>query len=161
MTIDQLVSIETCLHTSLTCVIACEYLAVSTLSEHPAIVFSRPETREGAQQPGMLQIWSLDTSDPTDFDIDPPPSGKGRGLRLDLAIIVDAESSLLKWCPKGGEQASAKGVIPRLGLLAALSGDGRLAIYDIPYPDVAKNVHGIAQDDLLFCRFSSSQCCSD
>ena len=108
----------------------------------------------------MIQIWSLDTTDPTDFDIDPPPSGKGRGLRLDLAIIVDAEMTLLRWCPKGGE-GGASGTAPdRLGLLAALTGDGRMAIYDIPYPDVAKQKQGIAQDDLLFRESCNVTCLS-
>lgn len=116
------------------------------------MVYRRQEAQASAAQPGMIQIWSLDTSDPTDFDIDPVPSGKGRGLRLDLAIIVEAEMLALKWCPKGGKRASSLKNDERLGLVASLTSDGRLHIYDVPYPAAAKSAHGVEHDDILFCE---------
>lgn len=108
----------------------------------------RPSDDSNSQALGMIQIWSLDTTDPTDFDVEPAPSGKGRGLRLDLAILTESEMLVLKWCPKGGSREGIPATDSRLGLLAALTADGRLEVYDIPYPPG----HGVPQDDLLFCE---------
>jgi len=43
----------------------------------------------------------------------------------------------LSWCPRGSptNAAPANGAFPRLGLLAAVFGDGNLRIFAVPHPD--------------------------
>lgn len=135
---------------------------MSTVSEQTSLSYRIPSPVP--QTASMIQIWSMDTSCPGDMG-QITTHTKGRGMRFDLALLTDFESVQLQWCPRGGStetssSASASGLngsstcLERLGLLAALSTQGQLRIYDIPKPSSAKRVSSAAADDLVFRRFS-------
>lgn len=140
----------------------CEYLAVSTVSEQPSLVYRIPHPLSACSS--MIQIWSLDTTVPSDFG-HATGNAKGRGMRFDLALLTDFEAIQLKWCPRGGSRTTvspetASGPsrdspdLERLGILAALSAQGILSLFDIPKPGSARRASSAEADDLVFSRFS-------
>lgn len=132
---------------------ACEYLAISTVSEQPSLVYRIPQPLPAC--PSMIQIWSLDTAVPTDFGLSTSET-KGRGMRFDLALLTDFEAIQLKWCPRGGASENASESsdgLERLGLLACLSAQGLLSIFDIPKPDSARQASSADPDDLVFSMY--------
>ena len=141
-----------------------EYLAISTVSENFSVTYRRQdaETAAGAStgaRKGLIQLWSLDTSCASDFATETLSDIKGTGMRLELAVLLEMEMIQLRWCPRGGaaeEVARTQpGKLPklqRLGLLAALSADGQLFIFDIPTPDSLRLVTDAPEGDLVFSK---------
>lgn len=92
-------------------VAAKEYLAVGTLSTMPPIGDSAR-----LQQPvrrGLIQIWSMDCSNPAEFARSLPDddSQLGEGMKYELGICTDfGEAWRLAWIPRGGDQEKVKPV---------------------------------------------------
>lgn len=144
--------------------LACEYLAVSTVSEQPSLAYRIPNPLTTCSS--MVQVWSMDTSVSDDFGIS-TGTKKGGGMRFDLALLTDIEVIQLKWCPRGGTKedtnlhATPAGngedlTLERLGLIACLSTQGFLSIYDIPRPESARKKSAAAADDLVFSKIVPS-----
>lgn len=91
--------------------------------------------------PSLLQIYSLDTTSPTDFSLKTTEGSNGM-MRLEFAMCIDVgEAWEIKWCPKGGETADdAVGVVEgeRLGLLAGAFADGGVSLFMVPHPDAVQ-----------------------
>lgn len=108
---------------------------------------------------GLIQLWSLDTSCSSDFANETLPDTKGTGMRLELAVLLEMQISQLRWCPRGGVGEEIAPLQPgklqrldRLGLLAALSTDGRLFIFDIPTPESLRLFTSAPPGDLVFSK---------
>lgn len=136
----------------------CEYLAVSTVSEQPSLIY-RVDSAHNAKA-SLIQIWHIDTQDPADVSPSTEKGTKDCKPRLDLALLTEDEIMQLQWCPKGGlketssldtQQSSSS--LQRLGLLACLCLDRVIRIYDIPTPQSARGMAGVAHDDLVFRKF--------
>lgn len=134
-----------------------EYMAISTMNEQPSIQYRQQNEMRG----GLIQLWSIDARISADFAVVSDLQQQGRGPRLELALMVESEVIQLAWCPKGGEteiksQASAEDnsaigtPVKRLGILAALSANGTVRLYDVPHPESIKAASSTAVDDLLF-----------
>ena len=144
-----------------------EYLAISTVSENLTVTYRRQEAATAAggstgARKGLIQLWSLDTSCSGDFATETLPDSKGAGMRLELAVLLEMEMIQLRWCPRGGAAEEVAPTQPgkppklqRLGLLAALSADGQLFIFDIPTPDSLRLATSAPEGDLVFSELGA------
>ena len=109
-----------------------EYLAVSTLSA-PLTIRHAPQP-----MPASIQIWSVDTSVPTDWDRETSDESKGRDMRREYSLCHDSGEAIeLAWCPRGGEAAEGEegdGDGESLGILAGAFSDGTVSLFEAPLP---------------------------
>lgn len=87
----------------------------------------------------MLQIWSLDTSIPSDLHRSTSPDQKGVGMKFELGLCISiGDAFSLKWCPKGGEVDGEAEVeeekLERLGILGGTFTDGSISLFMVPHP---------------------------
>ena len=130
---------------------------------------SDPSSPSAVHRPGLIQIWSLDTTVGSDLATSTSSTEKGRGMRLEVAMLLERECSQIQWCPKGGENeredhessqrmavdvAGKESNLERLGLLATLAAHGGLAIYDVPRVESLRKEQRAKSDALLYSRSS-------
>ncbi|ORX79502.1 WD40 repeat-like protein [Anaeromyces robustus] len=116
---------------------------------------------EKKSEKGCIQLWNVGKlSDENNDEIITP--------FLDLIILHDyGYVSDLKWCPYGGYEVESlfeakkkndpsikKGVLPRLGILAASFGDGSTKIFVIPHPHTLKESLGVDKDQPLYVKLT-------
>lgn len=83
--------------------------------------------------PGYIQVWKYSSGD---------EARSADGLRC--ACLIEHDGSVaqcVRWCPASSAQAPDADTLPRLGLLAAVLGNGTVAIYSVP-EDVPKRADG-------------------
>lgn len=114
---------------------------------------------------GALELFG--SRDPCSFELPPlflsyePCDNFLRGPAqpaFDLGILHDGDFvAQLAWCPRGGFRPAIDNAAPRLGLLAAVLGDGSLQIFSVPLPSHIRTKMkldeapmGIAFSSLLF-----------
>ncbi|GAA5888249.1 hypothetical protein JCM5296_000246 [Sporobolomyces johnsonii] len=144
-----------------------EYLAVSTISssalplQHPPAL-SSPSSRSTS----MIQIWSLDTSSPSDLQIETSSSSEdqGAGAKLELGLCLGegaGEALEVAWCPRGGSgegegQAmdvdGEEGKIKQLGVLASVLTDGSVEVYAVPDPEEVRERQGKKEGEAVFVK---------
>ncbi|SGY21577.1 BQ5605_C016g08254 [Microbotryum silenes-dioicae] len=116
-----------------------EYLAVSCFCSAEA-------TLKMTKVPGptMIQIWSLDTSDPSDISLVTSSSAEAQ-MNFEMALCVDqGDAWELKWCPRGGDRTKLMDhdeTEESLGLLGGVFEDGSLAVFTVPNPVEARKQH--------------------
>ncbi|GAA5920572.1 hypothetical protein JCM1841_005739 [Sporobolomyces salmonicolor] len=126
-----------------------EYLAISTISslalplQHPPTL-SSPSSRSTS----MIQIWSLDTSSPSDLQVETLSSSEdqGAGAKFEMGLCLEegvGEALEMAWCPRGGSgegEGQAMDVdgegekVQQLGVLASVLTDGTIEVYAVPDP---------------------------
>lgn len=85
--------------------------------------------------PSQIQIWSLDTSVPSDLSL-ATTNKTGKGLTFELGLCIDiGEPNDLQWCPLGGEGDDEDDEGDKLGILAGTFTDGSISIFAIPNPE--------------------------
>lgn len=81
----------------------------------------------------MIQIWSLDSSTPSDLSRATVEGARGASMMLEMSLCVTIGDALdIQWCPRGGDDPTTSGA--NLGLLAGTFTDGSLSLFVVPDP---------------------------
>lgn len=111
---------------------ATEYLAISTLGTHHL-------NNQRLSEPGLLQLWSLDTSVRSDL-WRTTQEEKGAGLKFELGLCHEAGDAWgIAWCPRGGLVESVReGEAMEEGIMGIIGGaftDGSISLFAVPHPN--------------------------
>ncbi|GAA5962236.1 hypothetical protein JCM21900_000133 [Sporobolomyces salmonicolor] len=144
-----------------------EYLAISTISssalplQHPPAL-SSPSSRSTS----MIQIWLLDTSSPSDLQVETLSSSEdqGAGAKFEMGLCLGegvGEALEVAWCPRGGSgegEGQAMDVdgegekVQQLGVLASVLTDGTIEVYAVPDPKEVRVRQGKKDGEPVFVK---------
>jgi len=128
-----------------------EYLVVTTQTSLPALnATSTPERT-------MIQIWSLDTSKPSDLARETTTGSEGKGMKLEMGLLVADSGEVIEisWRPRtpkkpDGQPAIKKTKDRNLGILGAIFSDGSFYLFQVPDPEILREQNGMSDDEVVY-----------